>query len=298
MKPIYSICICNYNMSKFLDISIESICSQLDNQFEIVFLDDGSTDDSLLKIYKLKEKYKFINIYKLKRDSKRRLGFTRNESINYARGTYVLTHIDCDDFYENYIKNLIKIFHIIERYNNNQEFHLSAKHINITTKKFAQKNGPYRNIFYTEDRDMWRRIAAQNKLILLEHYDFVKRISLPTKRRILKTLQYVYKISSQYFETDGNLKDFIVNEILNPRASFLLRTYKLLILLPCYIYGKYISDYELDNRHAPILNDKEWQLYKKMNTYTLESFIKKNNIDINSLELDENDKRVFLNKKN
>ena len=50
-------------MSKFLDISIESICSQLDNQFEIVFLDDGSTDDSLLKIYKLKEKYKFINIF-------------------------------------------------------------------------------------------------------------------------------------------------------------------------------------------------------------------------------------------
>ena len=286
---------CNYNMSQFIDISIESICSQLDNTFEVVFIDDGSTDDSIQKITELQKKYNFIQIHKLKRNSKRRLGHTRNESIKKANGKYVLTHIDCDDFYEGYIKNLVKIFHIIEKYHN-KEFHLSAKHINMTTKELAVKNGPYRNIFYTEDRDMWRRLSAQNKLILLEHYDFVKRITLPTKRRIFKSLLYVVKISSQYFETKGNIKDFFNNEVLNPRASLQLRFYKLLILAPCYIYGKFISDYKLENQEAKILNNSEWEDYKKNNTYTLKSFIKKYNININELNLDDNDKDVFFNK--
>ena len=46
--------------------------------------------------------------------------------------------------------------------------------------------------------------------------------------------------------------------------------------------------------NANILNNKEWEIYKKNNTYTLKSFIDYKNIDINDLNLNKTDYEIFL----
>lgn len=47
MKPLVSVIVPNYNHARFLEKRIESILSQTFKEFEVVLLDDASTDDSL-----------------------------------------------------------------------------------------------------------------------------------------------------------------------------------------------------------------------------------------------------------
>jgi glycosyltransferase involved in cell wall biosynthesis len=56
LKPIYSICITNYNSASSTKQSLESILTQLDKRFEIIVVDNRSTDGSLeiLKEYQKK----------------------------------------------------------------------------------------------------------------------------------------------------------------------------------------------------------------------------------------------------
>ena len=79
MKPIYSICISNYNMSSTV-ASLNSILYQLDDSFEVVVADDGSSDNSL-KFFTKSRKNILLRIIPLVRDNRRKLGETRNVSV-------------------------------------------------------------------------------------------------------------------------------------------------------------------------------------------------------------------------
>ena len=56
MQPLVSVIIPVYNVGKYLDECIESILSQTISNFEIILVDDGSTDDSLNICNKYKNK--------------------------------------------------------------------------------------------------------------------------------------------------------------------------------------------------------------------------------------------------
>ena len=40
MKPIYSVCVCNYNMAETLEISLRSVLDQLDERYEVIVIED------------------------------------------------------------------------------------------------------------------------------------------------------------------------------------------------------------------------------------------------------------------
>ena len=187
-NPTYSICMCNYNMAKTLRRSLGSILNQIDtDKYEIVLVDDGSSDNSLDVLAELEQQYSNLRIVKLDRDSNRKLGITRNISIENAKGKYVLLHLDCDDEYGPHIEDFVKVFHQIEE-SFEHEILLSGKHINMGARDFLLKHGPYRNLFRAEDRDLWIRLAETNAYIPMEHINFVKR--LPKSR--LQNLQRIF----------------------------------------------------------------------------------------------------------
>ena len=85
--PRYSVCVCNYNMADTLDRAMSSVASQLNPKlYEIVVVDDGSTDNSLDVLAHLSRKYTHFRFIPLSKDSRRKLGETRNLSIRAARG--------------------------------------------------------------------------------------------------------------------------------------------------------------------------------------------------------------------
>ena len=54
-------------MSNTLDISLKSVLDQIDDRFEVIVVDDGSTDTSLNILYRIKS-YKQLRIIPLIRD--------------------------------------------------------------------------------------------------------------------------------------------------------------------------------------------------------------------------------------
>lgn len=101
MKNKISIIIPNYNSSKYINKCIDSILGQTYKNFELIIVDDMSTDDSVEKIKEYSdERIKLIELTK-----KGYNGGTRNIGVENASGDYIL-FIDCDDWI--YSKNSLK----------------------------------------------------------------------------------------------------------------------------------------------------------------------------------------------
>ena len=105
---IISIIIPTYNREKFIINSIKSVLNQTFNNFEIIIIDDCSTDHTQDVIKKIKEKrIKYIKLNKQKGAS-----YARNIGIFLAKGKFI-SFQDSDDIYhfdklEKQMKNLYK----------------------------------------------------------------------------------------------------------------------------------------------------------------------------------------------
>lgn len=93
-----------YNAEKYLDISIQSIIKQRFEDYELILINDGSTDTSEFICEKYASQYEKIETISQKNAG---VGAARNTGLKAARGKYI-TFIDADDFIDNdtYLKNL------------------------------------------------------------------------------------------------------------------------------------------------------------------------------------------------
>lgn len=85
-----------FNTEKYLKKCIESILNQSLRNIEIIFIDDGSTDNSLTIIEEYAKKDKRIKIISKLNEGQ---GIARNMGITEACGQYI-AFIDSDDFVE------------------------------------------------------------------------------------------------------------------------------------------------------------------------------------------------------
>ncbi|NQT49997.1 glycosyltransferase [Candidatus Kuenenbacteria bacterium] len=92
-EPTVSIIVNCYNSDEYLKETIDSIYAQTFSDWEIIFWDNGSTDQSanIAKNYNERVKY-FFNPKTIP------LGDARNKAIELAHGKYV-SFIDCDDIW-------------------------------------------------------------------------------------------------------------------------------------------------------------------------------------------------------
>ena len=92
----FSIIVPVYNVEKFLRQCLDSIASQTLKEFEVICINDGSTDNSLeiLNEYATKDK-RFIVLSQENQGQ----GIARNKCIELAKGEYIV-FVDPDDFIE------------------------------------------------------------------------------------------------------------------------------------------------------------------------------------------------------
>ena len=88
-----------YNVEKYLDECVESILAQTYSNFEVLLVDDGSTDSSGRMCDDWANKDSRIRVFHQKNQG---LSATRNNGINFAKGE-LLYFIDSDDYID---KNL------------------------------------------------------------------------------------------------------------------------------------------------------------------------------------------------
>ncbi len=93
--PIVSVIITNYNNEKFIYQSINSVIAQTYNNWELIIIDDSSSDNSLEIINKYKKKEN-IKILVLKKN--KGVSFCRNLGMRLSKGKYI-AFLDSDDFW-------------------------------------------------------------------------------------------------------------------------------------------------------------------------------------------------------
>lgn len=96
MNPFFSIIIPLYNREKTISRAIESILNQTFQDFEIIVVDDCSTDQSAEVVYKLKILDKRIKYIKNEINQERCI--SRNKGIQIALGKYIC-FLDSDDYH-------------------------------------------------------------------------------------------------------------------------------------------------------------------------------------------------------
>lgn len=110
-KPFFSVIMPVYNVEKYLDDAINSIMNQTFGDFELILVDDGSTDSSGLIAQKYKERDVRIRLIG---QANAGLSAARNKGLEHANGSYIY-FIDSDDMLEKtafqYIYELLSKYH-------------------------------------------------------------------------------------------------------------------------------------------------------------------------------------------
>ncbi len=187
--PYFSIIIPTYNRSSTILKTIESVLSQTFQNFEIIIIDDGSTDNTFEEIEHLKTNK---IIYKRQKNNER--ANARNNGIALANGDYI-TFLDSDDLF--YTAHLQIAYEAITTKNNPEVLHtryeiidqdgkvIEKKNIldsnlnkNLISGNFMSCNGVFlrkdiaasnlfnedRELSGLEDWELWLRIASQYKI--------------------------------------------------------------------------------------------------------------------------------------
>lgn len=94
MSPLITVYITNYNYARFLKKAIDSVLLQSFSDFELLIIDDGSTDDSKKIIESYSSNLKIKIIYQHNKG----LNVTNNIAARAATGKYII-RLDADDYF-------------------------------------------------------------------------------------------------------------------------------------------------------------------------------------------------------
>lgn len=143
-----------YNVENFLDKCVQSILNQSFNSFELILVNDGSTDNSL----EICEKYKKLDdrIIVFSQENKG-LSEARNSGIKLANKPYI-TFIDSDDWVE---KNMLEILYktIVEH---KADVVNSKFFIDYPSKKDKQKTNQFKANVYDKKQALYELFRGKN----------------------------------------------------------------------------------------------------------------------------------------
>jgi CMP-N-acetylneuraminic acid synthetase len=92
-EVLVTVYITNYNYGKFIEQAVNSVLNQSLDDYEIIIIDDGSTDNSREIIERLSQHPKIKVIFQQNKG----LNVTNNIALRAARGKYIM-RLDADDF--------------------------------------------------------------------------------------------------------------------------------------------------------------------------------------------------------
>jgi glycosyltransferase involved in cell wall biosynthesis len=261
-------------MGDTISQSIDSIMSQIDERFELIVIDDGSSDSSLENLQVLSTKYENMRIVAMRRDGNRRLGETRNHSIRIAYGEWCLFHIDMDDLIGPYLLDFVKSVELIDK-RLEGDYLYSGKQVHMARKTFLLEHGPFKNIYRGEDRDFYERLAPYKRWVIIDHQRFIQRIPRDRRKLIKKTVIDIWDQTITDLQFTRNPIIYFLTSAKKIQElklrRFLIRAFLIPITFPVAIRRGLFYD-------AEKLTLRDFINYRKTNTRTLSCWMELLNI--------------------
>lgn len=156
-----------YNCEKFIVESINSVLAQTYHKWELLVLDDGSTDNTLEIIEKFENKDPRI----IKLQNKNNIGVseTRNKGISFAQGEWI-AFLDSDDIWEP-----SKLEKQLKFANDNL-----AEFIFTGSSYMNEKGEPFKGIFEVPEQVDYKK---------LRHHNVISCSSVLVKKRFFKNIK-------------------------------------------------------------------------------------------------------------
>ncbi|MGG4548002.1 glycosyltransferase [Rossellomorea marisflavi] len=139
-EPLISVIVPTFNRGHMIRRTINTVLNQTYNNFELIIVDDGSTDDTMIEVKRFSDKR--IKYHKLDNNSKGRK--TRNCGIKIAEGQFI-AFLDSDDEWD--LKKLEKQIKFITENNlfNKKFMCFTDLVIKTPRKSKEQKNNCFNN---------------------------------------------------------------------------------------------------------------------------------------------------------
>ncbi|MCU8104645.1 glycosyltransferase [Shewanella sp. SM101] len=106
-SPLISVIIPSYNHVDYIENAINSVLSQDYPNFELIVIDDSSSDGSDVLLVQLSSKHKFIYV---KNNHNLGLSKSLNKALNYAKGEFISLLASDDIFMTNKLSECISLF--------------------------------------------------------------------------------------------------------------------------------------------------------------------------------------------
>ncbi len=199
---MYSIIIPVYNCGQYLDNSIRSVLQQSDSDWELIVVDDGSTDDSGVKCNQYSLQDQRIKVIHSENNGP---AAARNIGLEYASGDYIL-FLDADDMLEpttiEYLKKSVSLHQpdlVIYSYVNDT-FYQGRRLESVERKnslKVCTSNDEFKEIYMDLDHN-YMTYPVWNKLYKKE---------------------FINKIEARFPEGINVAEDFVFNLAIYPEAK-------------------------------------------------------------------------------
>lgn len=269
-----------YNGSKYIHNVYASLAHQTFEDFEVIFIDDGSKDNSLELIKKFANQNQSLKV-RIKSITHSGLAAARNEGIRIAGGEFV-AFLDCDDFwFADKLRNQVAAFKDndigavfsqvvylknsntlanhqsnISTYSDSPKSILDGKFIifgggsNVMckTKIIRELGGFDETLRYGEDLDMWLRIAQISTVYQLPQVgariwirtDSMQRIKNP--RVQIRLLSDKLKIYRKWIDSiDESTLRFLTQDFVDATLNNIKTSSFHELLLGTFLWTRFLS---------------------------------------------------------
>ncbi|HBR11523.1 MAG TPA: glycosyl transferase family 2 [Chryseobacterium sp.] len=211
----FSILIAHYNNWDYFRECYQSILNQTYQDYEIIIVDDCSTDDSYAKLVELAKQNDKIKLFQNPENKK--VGFTKRRCVEEASGE-ICGFLDPDDkITETALQEVVEAYqadpNIIATYSKIKLIDSNSKEIGDfkLTKKIQDHKKNFFNInfevahFFTFKKSVYNKTAGINsKLLISEDQDLYLKLYEIGSFKLIDSIQYYYRIHQNGISQNKN----------------------------------------------------------------------------------------------
>lgn len=289
-----SVIVIGYNIEKYIEKCLQSLKEQTYKKLEIIFIDDGSSDNTYKIAKKIAEEMSNLKVFTKTNSGP---GAARNYGIKKSTGKYI-TFVDGDDFLEKetYQKAMNKI--ILEKsdlciFGYKKVYENRVKHISLNKAFYKLPNVKKDILSKSDDTSifLWNKIFKKeiifkNKIFLLEQKyfednSFIYRYLFFTDKISILEKDYLYN----YIQREGSLTKNFDLDIIEQKITTIKK------MKEFYLMNNKLSDYSQELRDLEIRYNI--YIYRKFLKYSEKNICNALKKELKKLKI----KEIFLKSK-